>query len=410
VKLTPLRIVIAAWAVFLVYSFPGYVDIPGGDILADARAEQFSDWHSPVMAKVWYVLGHVISGPPGMLVLQSGLLVFGAYHLLRRVCPERTAALLAGGLLVFPPVMAVEAVTCPQSLFAGLALAGMALVTSACRLRKIGGLVMFLVAAGLHAGSAVAVVPLVLFGFRWREGMPRVRRFALAAGACAAIVLGAFGLERAIIQERSYRSEVALARYDLAGILAKTRTPNRRVEAILRFTGDHPAERAALMDARDQLIREHKGAYVKHRLAHLRAMLRSTSKLNVEFTAIDLHAGVLAHRGRHSWVQRALIAPVRVLSRTPLFWPILYMLIAITGIVVAAMSKQLAPIVWFASAIGYEIAAAFPTVSTDRVHSHWLVTSTLVGVALLGILLRHRGDRPERALEVDADRPAVPVE
>ena len=77
-KLTPLRIVIAGWAVFLLYAFPGYVDIPGGDILADARTEQFGDWHSPVMAKVWYVLGHVVSGPPGMLVLQSGTLLFGA--------------------------------------------------------------------------------------------------------------------------------------------------------------------------------------------------------------------------------------------------------------------------------------------------------------------------------------------
>jgi hypothetical protein len=409
VKLTPLRILIAGWAVFLLYAYPGYVDIPGGDILSDARSEQFSDWHSPVMAKLWYVLGHVVSGPPGMLVLQSGLLLFGAFYLVKRLCPERTAAWIACGVLVFPPVMAVEAVTCPQALFAGLAVAGAALLASEDRRKKLGGLVMILLAAGLHAGSTVAVLPLVLFGLRWGD-LSGVRRFALAGAACFAIAFGAFAIERAIVQEFSHRHEVALARYDLPAIVAKTRKPDRLVDALLRFTGDHPAERTALIDARAKLIRAHKGAYVKHRIDHLRSMLRSTSKLNVQFTAIDLHAGILAHRSRHSWIQRALIAPVRVLSHTPLFWPILYMLLAITGVVVAVMSRHYVPVVWFASGIVYEVAAAFGTVSTDRVHSHWLVTSTVLGVALLGILLRHREDRPHRALEVDADRPAVPVE
>ena len=390
-KLTPLRILVAGWTVFLLYAYPGYVDIPGADILADARAAEFGDWHSPVMARVWWLLGHVISGPPGMLALQSGLLLFGAYHLLRRTYSERNAAFVACGVLLFPPVMAIEAVTCPQALFAGMAVAGAALLTSTRRGPEIGGLVMLLVAAGLHPGSTAAVVVLVLCFFRWGN-LTGVRRFALAAAACLAIVLGAFGLERAAVAEFSYRREVALAKYDLQGIVAKAHEPNPMVETLLRFSGDLPAERTALIDARERLIATHRTAYVKHRLGHLRALLRSDSKLNVKFTAGEFQAALIAHRGYHSAIQRALIVPVRALSHTPLFWPILYMLLAITATVVAVMSRQYVAVVWFASAIAYELSAAFGTVATDRTQSHWLVTATVVGIALLAVSLKRRNE------------------
>jgi len=410
IRVTPLRILVAGWIVFLLYAYPGYVDIASADMLAEARVGRFSDWHSPVMARIWWFLGLVVSGPPGMLVLQSALFLGGAYFLLRRGCTERLAAAIACGVLLFPPILAIEAIVCPQSLFAGFALAGVALLTSPRPRRKLGGLAMLLVAAGLHPGATFAVLPLVLFGFRWRDDLPRVRSLALATAAWAVIAVGAYGLERSIIDDVSYRRELQLAKDDLRGILHQTRTDDEAVRALLKVSGEDAAERTALFETCRAAIRANKGAYVKHRLRHLRQLLRANSKLYTQFTEIPAHADSISYRARHSLIQRAVIAPVRVISHTPVFSPMLYFLGAIGLLVFAIVRRHAEAAMFVTSALLYELAAAFFTTTTELRQSHWLVTATVFGAALFLVKLRHREDRAHRPLEVDPDRPAVPVE
>jgi hypothetical protein len=284
----------------------------------------------------------------------------------------------------------MQAVVSAHALFAGLAVAGAALLASARPARKIGGLALLLVAAGLHVGATLAVFPLVLVGFRWNETMRWLPRFALAAVAWLVIAAGAYGLERWIVDDASERPDVLLAKYDLEGIVRQTRQPNLEVELLLRLPGERPADRAALLDARDKLKREHTGAYAKHRFRHLRGLLRPSPHVYVRFTQTPEDASMIAHRARHSLVQRALIVPVRLLSRTPLFWPIVYLLAAIACTVVAIMRRQHDVIVWFASGIFCEVAAMFWTTTTEARHSHWLVTSTVIGLALFALALRRK--------------------
>ena len=78
-------ILLAGWLLFLLYAYPGYMDTAAVDMLIDSRYRQISDWHSPMMTWVWEVVGLVIAGPAGMLLLQSGLFLFGARALLARV-------------------------------------------------------------------------------------------------------------------------------------------------------------------------------------------------------------------------------------------------------------------------------------------------------------------------------------
>lgn len=410
IAVTPRRILLAGWIVFLLYAYPGYLDTASADMLLDSRLLNYVDWHAPVMTRLWTLVGIVVGGPPGMLLLQSGLVLAGAYHLLRRAAPARLAAGLACGVLLFPPVLAIEAIVCPQALFAGLALAGAALLGSPRPRRRIGGLAVLMVAAALHPGATVAVVPLVLAGFAWRPGLRRLPRLAIAAGACVAIAGGAYALERAVVDHVTHRGELDRARYDLRGIARRAPEARPEIAALLARSDEIPADRAALVAGRAAMIRAHAGAFARHRLRHLRLMLHSESRLYTKFTEHPDHAYTTAYRARHSLVQRALIAPVRALSHTPVFRPLVYFLAACGLLGLAIVRRHAWPAAWFASGLIYELTAAVLVFGTDSRLSHWLVVTTVLGAALLWVQLRHGEDGAHGALEVDADRPAVPVE
>src|SRR5262249_22318532 len=92
---SPRAILIAGWLVFVAYAYPGFMVSESSDMLYDARIGNFTDWHSATMTQLWQLTSWWISGPFGMLVVQSTLFLAGAYHLLRRVLAPRAAAFAA---------------------------------------------------------------------------------------------------------------------------------------------------------------------------------------------------------------------------------------------------------------------------------------------------------------------------
>ena len=86
---TPQRILLAGWLGFLLYAYPGYMLTDVADQLFESRVNEFTDAHAPMMTEVWRTVALVISGPPGMLFLQSLLLLGGTFVLLRRAMTER---------------------------------------------------------------------------------------------------------------------------------------------------------------------------------------------------------------------------------------------------------------------------------------------------------------------------------
>src|SRR5580693_1458869 len=98
--------------------------------LGEARAAHYTDWHPPVMAFIWRYLDMIVAGPLLMLLLQSGLLLFGSYALIRRVARSTYAACVAVAILLFPPVGTTMAVIWKDSLMVGAIIAGIALVLS----------------------------------------------------------------------------------------------------------------------------------------------------------------------------------------------------------------------------------------------------------------------------------------
>ncbi|HEY0194565.1 MAG TPA: hypothetical protein VGC42_25810, partial [Kofleriaceae bacterium] len=190
--LRPRTILILGWLVFVVYAYPGYMTSDGVDQLFDARLGVFNDWSSPTMTEVWRLVGFAVTGPFGMLAVQSWLLLGGAYALLARITRPRGAAVGAAALLIFPPVMVTMAVIWPDSQMAGFLMAGLAAVTARRRGVRLAGVGLLVLAAAMRPGAGLAVLPLVAAGLAHQA--PRAARWQRALiglAAAAAIWLGA---------------------------------------------------------------------------------------------------------------------------------------------------------------------------------------------------------------------------
>src|SRR6185295_1522128 len=218
-RATPRTLLVAGFLVFLLYAYPGYLTTESANQLVDARTGNFTDWQSPVMSGVWWVVEGVVAGSFGMLALQSALVFAGAYHLIRRVVPARAAALAACCVLLWPPVLAPLAVVWRDGQMAGFLLAGAAAVISPRRPWKLVGLALLLLGCAMRDAAAVAALPVIVLGFAWRDGQRSGSRAAIAVVVWAAVALGAGWLDDALTASVTQRPQVALATADIAAML-----------------------------------------------------------------------------------------------------------------------------------------------------------------------------------------------
>ena len=118
----PRTYLFAGWLLFALGCYPGYLASDGILQLYTVRSGEFSDY-APVMTALWSLLEYVLAGPFPMLVVQSGLFLFGSFAILRTFLTPRAAAITAGCVLLFPPVFATFAVIWPEPLMAGALIA-----------------------------------------------------------------------------------------------------------------------------------------------------------------------------------------------------------------------------------------------------------------------------------------------
>jgi hypothetical protein len=419
---TPPRILTAGWLVFLLYAYPGYIGAEAADQLFDSRVGEITDWHSPMMTVVWRVVGVVISGPAGMLLLQSLLLLVGSFTLLRQRLPERTAAIAACAVLLFPPVLATTGQIHQDAQLAGFVVAGAAALTSVRLGVRLAGLGLLVIACGLPAGGALAVFPIILACFWWRPTSNRWSRLGVAAAASALVVITSSVVVYAVVDVRSERNEVSLAMSDILGTLQYApdlTDPEARTElgdaqlAVLanlqeraravygkpstyaagdeRFFEAPPNKEArkALYAARRSLALAYPRAYLRHRwraMTHVLALSRSRSSVvaYTMFVAVREHNVALQHAARHSSVQRWLVAPVRWISRTVIHRPYVYALLALVLLPLALLRRRPDAAALLASGLAYETALLFVTVRVSGTESHLLVVTTLLAAILIG--------------------------
>jgi hypothetical protein len=421
--MTPRRILVGGWLVFLLYSFPGYVMTEGADQAVDSRTGIFLDWHSVMMTEVWARAEMLVGGPPSMLFLQSLLLLLGTYYLLRRRVGDRPAAIVAVALLLVPPLIATTALICPEAQIASWLLAGFAMLLSERFGVRLGGLAMMVVVCGIRDGGSWAVLPIVLATFTWRTAQPRWRRIAIAFAAWIVVVLTASGLERALVDVSSERAQTRLAMCDIVGTLryagpttdAEVRSllvdvplayPDQLQKRARTVYGrelfydatelrvfeptETQAQRDGLYAARRATIRAMPGAYLVNRWHYFYRELGLSSApwttVYTKFTETERDGYAMSHYGHHSPVQRALIKPVELLGETFLFLPLLYLVLAVLLLGYAIWRRETLLITLLTSGLAYAASLFFFSTRAEYRDSHWLIAATLLsGFALIAL-------------------------
>ncbi|HEX4419341.1 MAG TPA: hypothetical protein VH165_15625 [Kofleriaceae bacterium] len=437
-------ILAAAWACLLVYAWPGQMTLDSYDHLREARAGVYSDAHPPIINVTWRVIELVVSGPAGMLVVQSGLLLAGLYLILRRTFAPRPAAWWAAAVFVFPPVLTIMAVIWKDCMMAGLLVVGLAGLLSARRWARLAGLLAMLGAAAFRYNAFGATLPLVVLLFEWRPGMRWLPRYALATAAWLATTFAAFAINGALTDKQMHYWHSSLAIFDIAGTLAHVdgTLPDAELRDELagtRFAVDHelhaairatytprdffplltnptnpghglwtlpidgyepapPAQRDAIERAWLHVVETYPGAFIEHRLAVMAEVLdlrvtRSMGGVVPRELRYTYEAAALGLHDQASHTQLALTRMMRWISRhTPLYVPWIYLVLTLVLLPFAWRQRDV--LAMLLSGLVME-ASLVPLVhSRDYRYSHWMAIMTLVSCIVLGAR-RYRARRGE---------------
>jgi hypothetical protein len=434
-------ILAAAWAVLIVYAYPGQMTLDSYDHLREARAGVYTDAHPPIINLTWRIVDAVVPGPLGMLVLQSGLLLAGLYLVLRHTFAPRRAAWWTCAVFVSPMVLTVMAVIWKDCIMAGLLAAGIAGLLSRRRWARLAGLAAMLGAAAFRYNAFGATLPLVVLLFEWRPGLRWLPRYALSTAAWLATTFAAFGINGALTDKPMHYWSSSLAVFDIAGTLANvdgvlpdatlraelagTRilvdhdihaairaaytprdffplltSPEHRLW-ILPIDGYEPApeaQRDAIERAFRDVVATYPWAYVKHRMAVMVEVLdlRVTRSMGAvtprEVKYVDA-AKALGLTTRWSGVQLALTQAMRWVSRhTPLYTPWVYLVLTLVLIPLAWRQRDV--LAMLLSGLVMEGSLVPLVHSRDYRYSHWMVITTIVSCIVLATRRRRARRRP----------------
>ena len=411
----PRAILIAGWLAFVFGCYPGYLSVDSSLQLYTVRSGAYTDY-APVMSALWNAFEWVFAGPFPMLLLQSGLVLFGLYAIGAQVVRPRAAAVVAVVLVLFPPIFAPLAVIWPDPLMAGAVLGGIGALLQASPRWKATGVLLFVVACSCRPEAVFALVPLALLvvtrGRWWR-------RAGLALALVVGVSLAARLADRVLVETDMHLWQQQLMVMDTVGTLRRAKLKNietlERAFAGLPVIVDPPTLKARVTATIDALnwwplsngddrildpviddtesaaltadwrrtIGEHRRAYYGHRKTVAKGLLGLTNVWEPVYDTLgdwDLLAD-LHHRATSSDWEDNMRAIVRAFATTPLFRPWLYVLLAIAAIVLAR--RRPIPRALAISALAWELAMFVFAPGTDYRFSHWLVVATCASLAWL---------------------------
>lgn len=379
---SPGALLVAAWVVLALYCFPGFVTLESVDQLLEARTGAITDWHAPAMSLVWRVVEVALSGPPGMLALQTALFGGGLYVLLARVVAPRRAAIFASAITLAPPVLVTLGVVWRDAQLAAWFMAGIALVTAGSPGRRMGGLVMLAIGGAMREYGGITAAVLVAGLFAWPAGPgagPRGARWGMIAIAMVGVAGGSVALDRVSTRVVTHRAEIARASFDLAGM-----------QRYSRDVGELPPDDSyASIGVRDSFAHRYPGAYLRHRehvlLRQLGLSATPLEPVVVTFTSGSHQREVTGFAARHSYAQIGMIAAVRLVMRTPLAWPWVYALVALGALGYAIRRRDRFAATLVASGLVHELGASIYATTPEYRTSHWMIVATVVAVVWLTI-------------------------
>jgi hypothetical protein len=416
---TPRVTLLVGWIVFLLYAYPGYMTSDSVTQLNQARGViPRTEWHPPFIAFVWHYVDNIVAGPFGMLVIQSVAFLLGTHFVLVRYMSRRRAAIVASVLLIVPGNIVVMSVVWKDAMMSGFLVAGAAgLFADRLRWRLVGCLFIFL-ATAVRYNAVAATLPLVVL--MWDRDLARAwyKRYAAALAVWAGLTVAAVGVNAVLVQQTEHVFEIGSAPGDIAGTLHYATDVN--IDALVRDTPDVPWKRdvdirkvvatkykpanaflylfdgegaifdypesdrqaEALAELWKRVVREHPGAFLRHRVAVSKAQLNCRVPVWHEFTMGDVSAeDQTHHRAQYSRLQRAWIAINYTLVATKLVRPRLYFYLSLV-LLPLARRRRLA-IALLSSGLANELLLFAVAPSIAYRYSHWMVYCAILGAIVL---------------------------
>lgn len=383
-----------------------------GQVLSGA----YDDWHPPAMARWWSLIAPSGPGATPMLVMQLCLYWLGLGML--GAALASTGRIRAGaavlGIGLWPVFLGWQGVVLKDTQMVGALVAATGLV-GWWRLRGRAVPVLAVAGAGVLIGYATAIranavfatVPLavaLLPGWSLRR---RVTAGLLATGA---VLMLSPVLNHRLLGAAASGVERTEAIYDLAGIAVRVEPGDSHVGLNAAETREvmrrgcsrpyfwDPLGEPARCDATVERLRRvpvgalyatladavlhHPIAYAAHRLRHL----NSTERWLVPWrwpgasppTRSEPNDLGLGEPGRAIREWQAVVAPS---VETPAGWPIVWVVLAGTGLAIAARGSLAAAL--FVSALTQEASFAVLSIASDLRYHLWAMIATALGLVML---------------------------
>lgn len=421
-RVQPLWFLVASGILTVMYGFPGRMDFDGSLQLQQARANVYEDWHPPVMARYWRVLDQLVAGPLLMFLLQTALFLWGAYGIARRRFSPRASAVIASLLLLFPPVLAIMGGVWKDTQMAGFILAGAHLMLGAGWRRRVGGLVLFFLAAAVRDNGVTALPGFLLVILAVWTPIAWWKRVAIAGALTIALFVAAVLLNAALTDKRSYAWFHTTAIYDIAGTLCHADpltddevrselagvelrpskdlwkaicTAHNPVNWIPLVYGDaapfteaaDEAERDARRAAFTRVIRDYPSAYLRHRTEIMEYNMGLKGVTPMEpvprmATGTPAQAAALHVGTQTSKFQRVIGRKLEKIAYTNklLFRPWAYVLLGLAMFGYAAFRRDgmLAGIL--TSGFLYEAAYFFAAPGAGYRYQHWMIVCVVFAI------------------------------
>lgn len=410
-------LVLAAVLVF----WPGIATYDSVVQYAQPLSGRYDDWHPPVMARLWSLTLHWISGAGPLLALQMagyglGLgLIAGRMRRLGR--PRAALAVMLIGL--WPPFLGWQAVVLKDAQMLGALLAAVGLIVAAPgrpaiwqRRVAIGvAAVLLLYALLVRANAVFAVAPLIAMLVPLRSARSRI---LLGVGLVAATLALSPAINHRLLGATESRVTATQPLYDLAGIAVRVGP-----QAAIGFT---PAETRGLIarhcvrpffwDPLDDDSRcagiasrlfalpssriypmlaeaavRHPLAYLAQRLAHLNSTMRwwvpagwinAAPPLGGEANDLGL--------AQPGWAAVAWERLAGWLSDWPTGWPIVWIVVAATMLAATRRSQDpelRLPRALLVSALALEASFAAFSIASDLRYHLWPMIATALAMATL---------------------------
>jgi hypothetical protein len=423
----PRTILTLGFAAFAVYAFPGYMGWDSMTQLAQARRHVYSDDHPPAMAVLWRVLEVFVHGPLLMWLVGAIPFVLGVYYLLQTRLPARAAAIATVAVLWFPPVGTVVAAIYKDTTMAAFLMAAVPLLVAR---RNAVGLLLVVAATAMRWNAIAATLPIVVLLYH-HGSLAGARRYAAAAGAWLAVTAIAMLLNTVLADEHKRYWYKTQALMDIADTVANARDysdaeladelagvdviPHDHVQDAFRriykpvdfrhldrgdtqifVAPETDAGRDAVARAWKRVIADNPGAYLHYRWDNFVMLLRLDHAVynNAPITSVlRFHEDYdyLGHDLEPGRVQGWLLEGNRLISRTPVFDPYVYVALALVLLWLARRDRVASALLL--SGLAYEAAWFVLAPTADYRYSEWLVACTIVG----GILVWARRRATRRA-------------